>query len=156
MANNKSTEFEQLVKEHKSTIYSVCYMYSNSKPETDDLFQEALINLWQGLARFRGESSVRSWVYRVCLNTCISYKRKKRISTVPLELSPDVLSESTSEGKQNAMLHQRITKLEPFDRAIVLLWLEDLPYDEIASIMGISAKAVGVRLVRIREKLKSL
>lgn len=156
MANNKSTEFEQLVKEHKSTIYSVCYMYSNSKPETDDLFQEALINLWQGLARFRGESSIRSWVYRVCLNTCISYKRKKRISTVPLELSPDVLSESTSEGKQNAMLHQRITKLEPFDRAIVLLWLEDLPYDEIASIMGISAKAVGVRLVRIREKLKSL
>lgn len=73
-----------------------------------------------------------------------------------MDLSPDILDKRTTIGKQNAMLHERITKLEPFDRAIVLLWLEDMSYAEIASITGISIKALGVRLVRIREKLKSL
>lgn len=148
--------FERLINEQKSTIYSVCYMFATTKEETDDLFQDTLINLWQGFEKYRGDCSERSWVYRVSLNTCISRKRKKQIKTVPLDLSPDILNGNTAIGKQNAMLHERITKLEPFDRAIVLLWLEDMPYDEIASITGISVKAVGVRLVRIREKLKSL
>ncbi len=148
--------FGRLVNEQKSTIYSVCYMFSSSKNEADDLFQDTLINLWQGFEKFRGECSIRSWVYRVSLNTCISHKRKKQIKTIPLDLSPDILDKRTTIGKQNAMLHERITKLEPFDRAIVLLWLEDMSYAEIASIIGISIKALGVRLVRIREKLKSL
>lgn len=148
--------FRRLVNEQKSTIYSVCYMFSSSKNEADDLFQDTLINLWQGFEKFRGECSIRSWVYRVSLNTCISHKRKKQIKTIPLDLSPDILDKRTTIGKQNAMLHERITKLEPFDRAIVLLWLEDMSYAEIASIIGISIKALGVRLVRIREKLKSL
>lgn len=148
--------FGRLVNEQKTTIYSVCYMFSSSKNEADDLFQDTLINLWQGFEKFRGECSIRSWVYRVSLNTCISHKRKKQIKTIPLDLSPDILDKRTTIGKQNAMLHERITKLEPFDRAIVLLWLEDMSYAEIASITGISIKALGVRLVRIREKLKSL
>lgn len=156
MKNKLNTQFEQLAREQKSTIYSVCYMFAETKPEADDLFQEVLINLWRGFERFRGESNIRSWVYRVALNTCISADRKKRINTQPLEVSPDLFNETSPEGKQNAILHNRISKLEKFDRAIVLLWLEDLSYDEIALIMGISTKAVGVRLVRIKEKLKSL
>lgn len=156
MDNDLQTDFELLVMQHKSTIYSVCYMYADAKAEADDLFQETLINLWKGFPKFRGDSSPRTWVYRVSLNTCLSHKRKKQLKTVPLDISPDVLDGNTADGRQNAMLHQRITRLEPFDRAIVLLWLEDLPYEEIALITGLSAKAVGVRLVRIRQKLKSL
>lgn len=156
MDNDLQTDFELLVMQHKSTIYSVCYMYADAKAEADDLFQETLINLWNGFPKFRGDSSPRTWVYRVSLNTCLSHKRKKQLKTVPLDISPDVLDGNTADGRQNAMLHQRITRLEPFDRAIVLLWLEDLPYEEIALITGLSAKAVGVRLVRIRQKLKSL
>lgn len=149
-------DFERMVREHKSTIYSVCYMYADSKTDSDDLFQEVLVNLWQGFPRFRGESSIRTWVYRVSLNTCLSYKRKKQVKTQPLDISPDVLDESKPEGRRNALLHDRITRLEPFDRAIVLLWLEDLPYEEIAAIVGISVSALSVRLVRIRQKLKAL
>lgn len=149
-------DFESLVMEHKSTIYSVCYMFTETKAEADDLFQEVLISLWQGLASFRGDANIKSWVYRVSMNTCISYKRKKRVKTVDLEFSNDTFVSESPEGKQARLLHDRISKLEPFDRAIVMLWLEDLPYDEIAAITGISAKAVGVRLVRIKEKLKSL
>ena len=156
MENKQPLDFERLVMEHKTTIYSVCYMFTETKAEADDLFQEVLVSLWQGMDSFRGDASLRSWVYRVSMNTCISYKRKKKIQTVPLEFSADSMAPNSPESKQAKMLHERISRLEPFDRAIVLLWLEDIPYDEIAAIVGISAKAVGVRLVRIKEKLKSL
>ena len=149
-------DFERLVMDHKTTIYSVCYMFTETKPEADDLFQEVLISLWHGLDSFRGDSSLRSWVYRVSMNTCISYKRKKKLSSVPLEFSKDSMAPDSPESKQARMLHERIARLEPFDRAIVLLWLEDMSYDEIAAIVGLSPKNVGVRLVRIKEKLKSL
>lgn len=148
-------DFERLVHEHKSTIYSVCFMFADTKDIADDLFQEVLIRLWDGFRNFRGECSIRSWVYRISLNTCISVKRKKRVKTVPLDFSPEIFDEDSSVGKQTAMLHNRILKLDKFDRAIVLLWLEDMAYDEIGAIVGISSKAVGVRLVRIKEKLKS-
>lgn len=154
--NNKNLDFRQIVTEQKSTIYTVCYMFAASKEEADDLFQETLINMWQGFDRFRGDSSISTWVYRVSLNTCMSHKRKKRLKTVPLDVSPEILSENTSSGLRNVQLHERIARLELFDRAIVLLWLEDMSYDEIASIVGISVKALGVRLVRIRQKLKKL
>ncbi len=156
MPTDQPIDFERLVMEHKSTIYSVCYMFTETKLEADDLFQEVLISLWQGKDSFRGDSSLRSWVYRVSMNTCISYKRKKHVKTVPLEFSSDSIAPDSPGGKQARMLHERISKLEPFDRAIVLLWLEDMSYDEIAAIVGITTKAVGVRLVRIKEKLKSL
>lgn len=156
MDDNLQASFERLVSEQKSTIYSVCYMFAEGKTEADDLFQDVLVNLWRGFKSFRGESAVRSWVYRVSLNTCISAERKKKLKTVPLEVAPEVFDITTQEGRQNAMLHQRITRLEKFDRAIVLLWLEDMSYEEIGAIVGLTPKAVGVRLVRIKEKLKSL
>ena len=153
---NLQADFERLVQRQKATIYSVCYMYAETKMEADDLFQEVLIRLWQGLADFRGDSDVRTWVYRISLNTCISAGRGRKIKTVPLDLSPEIFDEESSIGRQTAMLHERILKLDKLDRAIVLLWLEDMSYDEIAAIVGLKPKAVGVRLVRIKEKLKSL
>lgn len=150
------TDFESLVTEYKSTIYSVCYMFADSRMQAEDLFQEVLINLWTGFNKFRGEASLRSWIYRVCMNTCISYRRKKKVSTVTLDIVPDIMDGISSESKQTQQLHKRIQKLEPLDRAIVLLWLENLPYDEIAAIVGTSARNIGVRLIRIKEKLKNL
>lgn len=156
MNSHSEIDFERLVTEHKSTIYSVCYMFVATKGEADDLFQEVLINLWNGFEKFRGDSSMRSWVYRVSMNTCISYKRKKQIPTVPLTLAPEIIEGDSIESRQTEQLHKRILCLEPVDRAIVLLWLENLSYDEISSIVGISPRAVGVRLVRIKEKLKTV
>lgn len=149
--------FERLISEHKATIYSVCYMFADNTADTEDLFQDVLINLWQGFESFRGDCSERSWVYRVSLNACISYRRKKKKhSMAHLDIVPEMFDDATTEGRQNLMLHRRITRLEKFDRAIVLLWLEDMSYDEIGAIVGLTPKAVGVRLVRIKEKLKSL
>ena len=131
-------QFAQLVKEQKSTIYTVCYMFSKDEDEVADLFEEVLVNLWKGFQEFQGRSNPRTWVYRVSLNTCISADRKKkRRKTIPL-------------------LRNRIARLGPFDRAIVLLWLENMSYEEIGKVVGISTKNVSVRLFRIKEQLKNM
>ncbi len=151
-------EFVQIVQEHKTTIYTVCYMFSKDKEEVDDLFQDILIALWQGIEGFRGESNIRSWIYRVSLNTCISAERKKRrrTDTARLDMNINLFSDTDDESRQAQMLRARIGKLGVFDRAIILLWLENLSYEEIGAIVGITAKNVSVRLVRIREQLKNM
>ena len=156
--NELELEFAQIVKEHKGTIYTVCYMFSKDEAEVSDLFQDILVNLWKGFAKFRGESSYGTWVYRVSLNTCISAERKKKrkAETIPLTMDINLFEDSDEDTKPVKMLRDRITRLGPFDRAIVLLWLENLSYDEIGAIVGISAKNVSVRLVRIREQLKKM
>lgn len=155
---NLEQEFTRTIKEHKGTIYTVCYMFSKDSDEVADLFQEILINIWKGFEKFKGESSVRTWIWRISLNTCISFERKKsrRINPIPLSIDIDLYDDSDSDSKQIRMLQQRIAKLGPFDRAIILLWLENLDYSEIGSIVGISEKNVSVRLVRIREQLKKM
>lgn len=157
MEKNESN-FRRLLQDHKSTIYSVCYMFSQDHDEVEDLFQETLINLWSGLDKFEGRSGIGTWVWRIALNTCITSdrKKKKRVDTVPLTIDRDFYDEDSVENRQTKLLHHRISRLQPFDRAIVLLWLENMSYDDIAAIVGISTKAVGVRLVRIREQLKNM
>ena len=151
-------EFAKIVRENKTTIYTVCYMFSDDREEVEDLFQEVLIALWQGLDSFRGESALRSWIYRISLNTCISADRKKRrrADSVRLDMKIDLFADTNDDTRQVQMLRSRIGKLGVFDRAIILLWLENLSYEEIGAIVGISAKNVSVRLVRIREQLKNM
>ena len=146
-----------MVKEHKSTIYTVCFMFSKDADEVNDLFQEVLINLWQGFASFEGKSKIDTWIWKVSFNTCISQERKKkRTSAIPLSMEIDLFNDKDDDTKQVKMLYERIHRLKPFDRAIVLLWLEGMPYDEIAAIVGISPKNVSVRLYRIKEELKQM
>lgn len=157
----KEKEFEKMVHTQKEVIYTVCYMFSKNEDEVADLFQETLINMWKGIINNNANmleaerDAQKAWVYRVTLNTCISWDRKKKKhTTVSLTMDVNLFSDTDSRTRQVDMLHERISRLQPFDRAIILLWLEDISYDEIADIMGISAKNVSVRLVRIREELK--
>ena len=151
------TAFEQVVKLHKSTIYTVCLMFSKDSDEVNDLFQEVLINLWKGFGGFEGRSDISTWIWRVSFNTCISSERKKKKSdTVPLSMGINLFEDTDEDTRQVQMLYKRIHCLKPFDRAIVLLWLEGIPYEEIASIVGITTKNVSVRLYRIKEELKQM
>ena len=151
------SQFAQIIRENKGTIYTVCYMFSQDKEEVDDLFQEALIKLWQGLESFSGKSDLKTWIYKVTLNSCISIDRKKKIrKTQPLMEGIDLFDKNDADNKQTDMLHARIQRLQPFDRAIVLLWLENMSYQEIAQIVGIEVKNVSVRLYRIKEQLKQM
>lgn len=142
---------------NRSTIYTVCYMFSKDNDEVADMFQEVLIRLWNGMESFDGRSNIKTWIYRVALNTCITIdKRKKRNHKTQLSMDIDYFNSREVKSEQAQFLHQRIIRLQPLDRAIVLLWLEDISYDEIAAIIGITAKNVSVRLVRIREQLKRM
>lgn len=155
--NISEQEFSQLVRKNKSTIYTVCYMFSKDQDEVADLFQEVLIKLWSGIQSFENKSDIKTWIYRVALNTCISIDRKKK-RKAKNELSMDInlFTDRDNDTEQVGILHKRISRLQPLDRAIVLLWLESIPYDEIGAIVGISAKNISVRLFRIRQQLKAM
>lgn len=155
-------EFTQTVKKYKSTIYTVCMMYGENGDEVEDMVQETLINMWKGFSKFEGRSDIKTWIWRVAMNTCVSQERKqkKRKETTSsldaLGIGQSLRSDAPNDDHQVKMLHDRIHQLGVFDRAIVLLWLENMSYDEIGDIVGISPKNVSVRLVRIREQLKKM
>ena len=150
--------FTQLVREHKSTIYTVCYMFSKDEEEVNDLFQETLINMWKGIDSFREESKISTWIYRVALNTCLLQERKKKkeVKKVPLTMDVNFFQDEDANAAQVRMLHQRIGKLGLVDRALVMMWLEGMSYDEIGAVMGISSQNVGVKLFRIKEQMKKM
>lgn len=155
--SEKETEFARMLHTHRTSIYTVCFMFSKDKDEVNDLYQEVSIHLWNGFDSFAQKSDIKTWIYRVSLNTCISFDRKKkRRNTVPLTMDIDLYEETDHKSRQIQALYRRINQLDPFDKAIILLWLENLPYDEIGGIVGITAKNVSVKLARIREQLKNM
>ena len=151
-------QFTKMVKEYRKTIYTVCYFYSKDSEEVNDLYQEILINLWKGFEKFRGESSLKTWIWRVSLNTCNNQERKKKssVQTIPLSIDIDLYNDDDVHSKQIQMLYDRINRLDVFDRAIILLWLENMNYQDIADVVGISLSNVTTRLFRIKEQLKSM
>ena len=150
-------QFSVMVRQNRNTIFTVCYMFSKDQEEVNDLFQEVLIRLWQGFDNYKGNSKERTWIYRVALNTCISFDlKKRRHNKKQVYMGDDLFGCNEHDSQQTEVLHKRITRLRPLDRAIVLLWLEDISYEEIGSIIGITAKNVSVRLYRIREQLKNM
>ena len=151
-------QFTKMVKEYRKTIYTVCYFFSKDTEEVNDLYQEILINLWKGFPNYRGESSLKTWIWRVSLNTCSNQERKKksRIQTVPLSVDIDLYNDEDTNSRQIRMLYDRINRLDVFDRAIILLWLENMTYQDIADVVGISVSNVTTRLFRIKEQLKTM
>ena len=155
---NIELQFTKMVKEYRKTIYTVCYFFSKDTEEVNDLYQEILINLWRGFPNYRGESSLKTWIWRVSLNTCSNQERKKksRIRTVPLSIDIDLYNDEDAGSRQIQMLYDRINRLDVFDRAIILLGLENMTYQDIADVVGISVSNVTTRLFRIKEQLKSM
>lgn len=154
----KELEFNRIVKANKAAIFTVCYLFSKDQDEVNDLFQETLINLWRGFDGFQGKCDVKTWIWRVSLNTCLTFERKKkrRVDTLPLTMDINLFTDTDDDTRQVQMLYRRINKLGMLDRAIILLWLENMSYEEIGEIIGISTKNVSVKLVRIKEQLKKM
>jgi RNA polymerase sigma-70 factor (ECF subfamily) len=154
----KELEFNRIVKANKAAIFTVCYLFSKDQDEVNDLFQETLINLWRGFDGFQGKCNVKTWIWRVSLNTCLTFERKKkrRVDTLQLTMDINLFTDTDDDTRQVQMLYRRINKLGMLDRAIILLWLENMSYEEIGEIIGISTKNVSVKLVRIKEQLKKM
>lgn len=124
--------------------------------ELKDLIQEVTIQLWKSHEKFKGESKVSTWVYRVTLNVCLALNRKKKLQTEPIS-NMDISEEvDTVEKEQIEQLYHAIRKLSESDRAIILLYLEKKSYQEISEILGMTVSNVGVKVLRLKEKLKEM
>jgi len=130
-------------------------MFSKNREDVNDLFQEVLLHLWKGYGSFRNEADIKTWIYRVSFNCCMDQKKKsdRYRSRIQLDVKVNPFEEPDEKGSQIQKLYSRIQDLGYFERGIILLWLEGLSYDEIASIAGISVKNVSYQLVQIKKKL---
>lgn len=156
--NEQEHLFLSLVEQHKQIIYKVCFMYASDDETIGDLFQEVMLNLWKAFPRFRGDSKPTTWIYRIAVNCCISWLRSSRRhpQTVPLTISMnDLLADEQEKGNLQE-LYYLINRLGKLERALILLWLDEQSYEEIAEILDISVSNVGVRINRIKTKLKSM
>lgn len=150
--------FTQLIRDHKRMIYTVCYMFSKDQEQVNDLFQDVCIKIWNGLESFKGQSDIKTWIYRIALNVCLNFdkKEKRKGEKIQLDVNINLYDEENSKNLQVNQLYKRINRLGLVDRGIILLWLEGLSYEEIADIIGITPKNLSVKLVRIREQLKQM
>jgi len=150
--------FIQLMEENRGIIHKISMMYTTSLADKEDLYQEICLQLWRSFRTYRADSKFSTWLYRVALNTAISSVRKdrRRVETVELDQAEHFVTKDSDKEGSTRMLFQAVAKLNKVDRAIILLWLEEKEYAEISEVMGISQSAVSVRLVRIRERLKSI
>ncbi len=161
MKGKKENEqaFLTLIKEYGRLIYKVCYLYATDEEHLKDLHQEVLIHLWQGFRSFKGEAKISFWIYRVSLNTCISFYRKhsKITDTMSLESLFDLMiDESDEKAVHLREMYRLISQLNRLEKAIILLWLDERSYEEIAEITGISRNNIASKLKRIKEKLNGL
>lgn len=154
------TEFIQIIQQHSKIIYKVCCLYCKDAETKKDLFQEIVLQVWKGFPQFRGDSSITTWMYRIALNTAISNYRKesKRPYKAPLDHEvfelPDPAQLPDHEPMQ--ILYKAIEHLTKVEKAIILLYLEEKTYEEIAFVIGITRTNVGVKITRIKTKLEKI
>lgn len=148
--------FEQVLTEHRQLICKICYNYATDTDLFNDLYQETLANIWQGLQNYRGDAKLSTWLYRVCLNSCITYYRRHRSHEGENVSLDSILHLPDEDGTRLANLREMyrlISTLEPMEKALILMWLDQLPYEEIAQVSGLTRNTVATRLRRIKEKL---
>jgi len=153
-------EFLKIIEQHQGIIHKVCGLYADDAEERQDLFQEIVIQLWRAYPKFRGDAKVSTWMYRVGLNTAISYFRKVKRQPSTASLSSDLLQiadETADEEYEEKvrMLRGAIQELNKIERALVMLYLEDKNYDEISEVLGITANNARVKMNRIKHKLRT-
>lgn len=157
---NYSEEFfEKLLKENKQKIYRICRIYAVSPVEPQDLFQEVIFQVWKSLPSFKEHSSISTWVYKIALNVCMRSKlrfEKTNLKTIRFEAIQFVPTDQIPapfEDEKFKYLKECISTLNEPEASIIILYLDELPYKEIASITGLSENNIAVRMKRIRKKL---
>lgn len=155
----KEHDFVKIVQDHERIIYKVCSFYVSDTVPLADLYQEVISNLWTGFTKFRYESAFSTWIYRVALNTCISGMRKEKKrpkGEVTLDMLSDQLAEKENIEEDIHELYRLINQLKTLEKAVVLLYLEEKSYHEIADITGLTVTNVATKLKRAKERLREL
>lgn len=150
--------FDIILNDYSSMVVKVCYMYGSDEEQRKDLYQECMVNVWQGLRNFKGNSKLSTWLYRACINTCITcYRRNQRHSTaISLEEASTLPSSDDLRVRNLEEMYRMISRLTSVEKAIIMMWLDEKSYDEISEITGMPRNTVASRLKRIKEKLVKL
>ncbi len=160
--DSKEAQFLQLIGENKGILFKISKIYQDDPDDRDDLLQEMILQLWLVFGSFRGESKFSSWMYRVALNTAIVFfkKQKRRPDSEQLHLQQfDQAEEPSPAGEkeeQLAVFYKAVQQLDKVEKALIYLYMENQPYEEIAATLGITEGNVRVRLNRIKNKLKEI
>ena len=156
----REKEFSKLIKDNQGLIIKVSRLYTNSPEDEQDLFQEIVLQLWRSYDTFKGNSKISTWMYRVALNTAITLFRKKTKSPQTDELMDfhykDFPEDDDEKQQQISLLYKVIKMLPRVERAIVMMYLDDQPYREIAETLGISEVNARVKMNRLKKNLKEL
>ncbi|SFM67397.1 RNA polymerase sigma-70 factor, ECF subfamily [Chitinophaga sp. YR627] len=150
------TQFLQLIDQHQQIIHKICWLYRDSPEDREDLFQEIVGQLWRSVPSFEGKSQFSSWLYRIAINTALTAFRKKRPDVRYPSVLPDIPAGMPDDNEQMERLRIAIRQLNDSDKAIIALYLEELTYQEIAAITGITENNVGVKINRIKNRLQQL
>lgn len=152
-------QFISIVRENQNLIYKTCFSYCQNTESRKDLQQEILIQLWKSFEIYDGRVKISTWIYRVALNTAISFYRreskvKKKVTTLNDEIIHLPDNYENSQQENISMLYSFIDEMNELDRALILLYLDDYKYQEIADILGITETNVATKISRIKNKLK--
>jgi RNA polymerase sigma factor (sigma-70 family) len=149
-----SAQFVRLMEEYTGPLRRLCAAYADRPADREDLFQDILLAMWRALPAYRGDASVRTWLYRIAHNVALTWQarhRRRQHAEIPLGDAPDT---ATQTNLRRLALMRAIATLPPADRALILLWLEGLSAAEIETVTGVKAATVAVRLGRIRRSLE--
>lgn len=156
--------FLQKINEHQSLIRKVTFMYARNESEADDIFQEICIQLWHSFPHFQGKAKFSTWLYRIAINTCVSWIRKesryKKADEVQdflqLGIDDETFYEKEEKKEQLNAMYKAIKRLNEVDRTLIMLYLDEVAYPEIADIMGLSINNIKVKMYRIKKRLRKL
>lgn len=146
---------------YAAIIVKICRAYTNSQEDFEDYYQEVCLQIWRSREGFKEQCAWTTWIYRISLNVCLTLLKKKK-NNEPIHFTSDVLPDSVSvtnnafENETLNQLYTAIKHLSEVDRAVILLYLEEKPQQEIAEILGTNPNNIGVRVKRIKERLKKL
>lgn len=153
---NNEKEFEEAIALYGTLITKICYYFASDSDEFKDLRQEVFYNIWKGMDKFNHNSKLSTWIYRICFNTCISFhRREKKIKKVSInnimELPDD--NQEISKLEEYRTFLTLIRQLQYEERALILMWLDEMSYEEISTLTGLNRNTVAIKLKRIKEKL---
>lgn len=150
-------EFIHIVTQHQGIIHKVCRIYRDTAEDREDLFQEIVYQLWKSFPSYRKQAKITTWMYRIALSTAVAKFRTKTAERKTVSLDGVMVAETTSSAHpEKERLYRAIEQLSLAEKAIITLYLDDYQYEEMAEIVGISPNYIGVKLNRIKQKLKQL
>lgn len=161
MSNPTETTFLKLVNRHKGIVYKASRIYADSVEDREDLQQEILIQLWKSYQNFKGNSEFSTWMYRVAINTAITYLKKEKQRSgnhteVPHHFEVQQEDYNPAKDRQLEIFYSAVQELNPLEKAVIFYFMEGMSHKEIGNNLGLSEGNARVKLSRTKEKIQQI